>query len=451
MQKNNLKSTIKKTLISENKVDMNQLLIKYYLADISAELDHFTEQEVCHLLTLASDKVRVKIFSQLSNAKKIAIVDVMDESDFLTLFLRMQPDERANLFNLLALSIQKKLMSQISQAERDDIWRLASYKESEVGSIMNSDYALLGAKLTAAQGISLLQKYASDTEIIYQAYIINSMNQLVGTVSLRDLIIAEPTTIISDLMTKNPITVRAESPREVAVQLIAKYDLISLPVINDQDKMVGIVTYDDAMDVAAAEVDDDFYKSSAVGSLVGNIKEASIKLLYQKRVFWLVLLVFGNVFSGAGIAYFEDTITAYIALVFFLPLLVDSGGNAGSQSATLMVRALATGEIYLKDWASMLGREFIVAGLLGLTMAVAVSVLGLWRGGPEIALVVALTMQLIVVVGSVVGMSLPFLLSRFKMDPAAASAPLITSIADGIGVIIYFTIATWILDFPAAI
>lgn len=174
-------------------------------------------------------------------------------------------------------------------------------------------------------------------------------------------------------------------------------------------------------------------------------------LMYRKRVFWLVLLVFGNLFSGAGIAHFEDTIHAYVALVFFLPLLIDSGGNAGSQSATLMVRALATGEVIGKDWAKMLGREVMIAGLLGVTMAVAVSMLGLWRGGPEIALVVAITMQIVVIVGSVVGMSLPFILSKLKFDPASASAPLITTIADAVGVIIYFSVATMILDFPPTV
>lgn len=451
MHKKNLQKLLKNVLLNKDEVALNQLLMSYYLADISDVLNSFTEQEVVRLLSLVSQKEQVKIFSQLSTAKKIIISEVMDEHVFIALFLQMQSDDRADLFSVLPIGTQKSLISQITQSEREDIWSLTAYKEDEVGSIMNSDYALLGANLTVGQGMALLQQYALDTEIVYQAYIVDHEHQLVGTISLRDLMLADATLLISEVMTNNPITVSAESPKASAVQLISKYDLIALPVINNQQKMVGIVTYDDAMDVAAEMVAIDFNKSSAVGSLAIDIKEASIKLLYQKRVFWLVILVFGNVFSGAGIAYFEDTITAYIALVFFLPLLVDSGGNAGSQSATLMVRALATGQVQLKDWASMLGREFIVASLLGLTMALAVSVLGIWRGGVEIALVVALTMQLIVIVGSVVGMLLPFMLSRFNMDPAAASAPLITSIADGIGVLIYFTIATWLLEFPAAL
>lgn len=204
------------------------------------------------------------------------------------------------------------------------------------------------------------------------------------------------------------------------------------------------------MDVEEDVTDTQFHTHAAVVDVGVSLKDATIKLLYKKRVFWLVLLVFGNIFSGAGIAYFEDTIEAYIALVFFLPLLVDSGGNAGSQSATLMVRALATGDVKMRDWSSMLGRELVVAGLLGATMALAVSLLGIWRGGAEIALVVALTMQMVVIVGSIIGMSLPFILSKLRFDPATASAPLITSIADAVGVVIYFAMATWILGLPAA-
>ncbi|RRR36115.1 magnesium transporter, partial [Schaalia georgiae] len=165
-------------------------------------------------------------------------------------------------------------------------------------------------------------------------------------------------------------------------------------------------------------------------------------------VVWLVLLVFANIFSGAGIAYFEETIEAYIALVFFLPLLVDSGGNAGSQAATLMVRGMATGDVRTRDWAKLLGREVGVALALGLTMALAVSVVGIFRAGSEIALVVALSMVLIVTVGSLIGMILPFILQRFKLDPATASAPLVTSIADASGVLIYFALATAILGLP---
>ncbi|SEA46948.1 magnesium transporter [Alkalimonas amylolytica] len=440
--------TLKTIALSKDRLEMQQLLQQCHPADIGAVLGAFELEQVCLLLALTPAAARAELFGYIDKDKEADIVRALDNQAVSELFLHMSPDERADLFNVLSEEDQAKVLPGLAQAEREDIRRLASFDEDKTGSVMTSDYALLDQQLTAAQGIARLRKVAPDKETIYQAYIVDADRRLLGTVSLRQLIMAEPEQLICDFMQREPIFVSADAPREIAAQLISKYDLLALPVINGGDKLVGIVTYDDAMDVASEEADQDFHKTGAVGQVLGSIKDASVKMLYQKRVFWLVLLVFGNIFSGAGIAYFEDTIAAYVALVFFLPLLVDSGGNAGSQSATLMVRALATGEIVLKDWASMLGREFIVAGLLGLTMAAAVSVLGIWRGGPEIALVVALTMQLVVIIGSVIGMSLPFILSRFKLDPAAASAPLITSIADACGVLIYFGMATWLLDLP---
>jgi magnesium transporter len=172
------------------------------------------------------------------------------------------------------------------------------------------------------------------------------------------------------------------------------------------------------------------------------LRDASIAFLYSKRVGWLLALVFMNIFSGAGIAAFEDTIAAVVSLVYFLPLLIDSGGNAGSQSATLMVRALATGDVKMADWLRLLGRELSVALLLGLTMAVGVAAIAYFRA-PEVLIVVPATMVLIVTVGSLIGMSLPFVLTRLGLDPATASAPLITSLADISGVLIYFSIASW--------
>ncbi len=176
-----------------------------------------------------------------------------------------------------------------------------------------------------------------------------------------------------------------------------------------------------------------------------SIKTAPIHYLYKKRVFWLVILVFGSLLSGFGIAHFEDIIAKNIVLVFFLPLLVGSGGNAGSQSATLMVRALATGDVYLKDWLYLIGRESLVGLCLGGTMAIAVSILGYFRGDAMVALVLALSMMGIVLMGCLIGMSLPFILNRLKLDPASASAPLVTSICDATGVIVYLCIASIIL------
>lgn len=219
-------------------------------------------------------------------------------------------------------------------------------------------------------------------------------------------------------------------------------DPLILPITDDSGALVGIVTHDDAMDVASDEATDDFHKSGGVSTMVGKLKDVSIRVLYRKRVFWLVFLVFGNLLSGLSISNFEDVIAANLVLVFFLPLLVDSGGNAGSQSATLMVRALATGDVVMRDWFSLLGREALVALMLGATMAVAISIIGYVRGDAVVSLVLALSMMSVVMIG----MSLPFVLNKLGFDPATASAPLITSVCDASGVLIYLFIASQFLS-----
>ena len=441
--------SLKEVLSSRQGGDLATVVRHNHPADLAVAIEQLPATDARILMELARSADRATIFGYLSPDFQVRVATLLDRKLLAELFYHMSPDDRADLYNRLPEERRDDFMPALAQVEREDIRRLAAYPERSVGSVMTSNYATLPADLDAREAIEHLRKIAPDAETIYQAFVIDNDRQLLGTVSLRELIVASPQTRVADLMKTQPVFIKAEAPREEAVKLISTYDLLALPVINGGGKLVGIVTYDDAMDVERTETDIDFRKVGAVGELGVSMKKASIALLYKKRVFWLVILVFGNIFSGAGIAYFEDTIAAYIALVFFLPLLVDSGGNAGSQSATLMVRALATGDVRLKDWSGMLLRELVVAGLLGATMGLAVSLLGVWRGGPEIALVVALTMQLVVIVGSVIGMSLPFLLSRFRLDPAAASAPLITSIADGVGVLIYFGMATLILGLPA--
>ena len=230
---------------------------------------------------------------------------------------------------------------------------------------MTSDYATLLPTLTATQALDALRRQASDVETVYDAYVVDAGHRLLGVVSLRDILLARPRQTVADIMEPDPVTVRVDAEQEEAATLIARYDLIALPVVDEDGRMVGIVTADDAMDVAEEEATEDIYKSSTVGEFEGSVRDAPLFALYRARIVWLVLLVFGNIFSGAGISYFEDTIAGNLALLFFLPLLIGSGGNAGAQSATLMVRALATGDVRVSDWRALFLREMVIGLALG--------------------------------------------------------------------------------------
>lgn len=332
-----------------------------------------------------------------------------------------------------------------------------TYKVDTAGQIMEKEFIMVPSSFTVANAIAYFRKNATGKNNLHYLYVGDDNNKLCGVLSMRELLVSKEQARIQDVMTKDVISTYADVDQEQLSHVFDNLeDVMSIPVVTETNEMIGVIHMDDILDVVREETTEDFFKMAPVSSFgsgkgghgsfgAESLKDATISLLYRKRIVWLVVLVFMNVFSGAGIAHFEDVIEQNIALVFFLPLLVDSGGNAGSQAATLMIRSMALGDVKLTDWLKLFTKEISISFLLGLTMALAVSVVGFFRGGPEIAVVVALTMTVVVMVGSLIGMSLPFIFNKMKMDPATASAPLITSLADIIGVVIYFSIATWYL------
>jgi len=447
---NDVIPTLFDLLAADDDAGLQKTLQELPAADIADEIDmHFDIYPVLALLDKMSAELQAEVFGYLEPKHQLALASHMELGLLSKLFRDMSSDERADVFALLDIKLQDALMRRLAKHERQDLLRLASYDEGTVGSIMTSDYVVIPATLTAEQALQHVRRSAPEKETIYQAYVVDADHHLRGVVSLRDIIMAAPTEVIEDLMNSEAISLTPEEPQAQAARYISRYDLIAIPVISEQGMLMGIVTFDDAMDVVETEGTETMHKSATVGKIEGGLKHASPFTLYRKRVNWLVLLVFANIFSGAGIAYYEETISTYISLLFFLPLLIASGGNAGAQAATLMVRGLATGEVDKKDWFRMMGKELIVSLALGITLALAISLVGSLRAGPDIMLVVALSMLSIVLIGSMIGLLLPFLLQRLNWDPATASGPLVTTIADTTGVLIYFGMATAILGLPA--
>ncbi|WP_431067620.1 magnesium transporter [Methylotuvimicrobium sp.] len=427
---------------------VRQFLEEFQPADLCDLIQQESLPTALDILKFLSYERRARVFGYLPNTLQEQLAAEMSDDDVSLLLKHMDADEGADLLNLLPEERHDGVLRSIARKEREDLRRLASHSEGTAGAIMTSDYAAIPAHVKVSEALNIVRTTAPGAETIYQIFVTDGQHQLLGTVSLRELILAPQTAKIQDIMMTDIVTVSVDAAQEDAAKIISRYDLLALPVIDSESRLVGIITYDDAMDVAEAEATEDMHKSATIGNLEGNFRDARLLTLYRKRIVWLILLVFGNLFSGAGIAFFEDMIAAYVVLVFFLPVLVGSGGNAGSQAATLVIRGLATGDVDLKDWGRLLGRELVIASGLGLTMAMAISMVGHFRGGDEIALVVGLSMVSIVIVGSLVGMCLPFILNRLGWDPATASAPLVTTIADSAGVLIYFSIATAILGLP---
>lgn len=415
------------------------------LADIASLLEQMDPEDALLAMRQLDREDQAQVFGYLRPSAQVTMAQRMSREELARLMAAMSHDDRVDLYKALDPKAQEALLPGLAKAERDDLRRLASYPEGTVGSIMTSDYATLLPDMTAPQALDALRRQASDVETVYYAYVVDAGHKLLGVISLRDLLLARSRQTVAEVMEADPVVIQVDGEQEEAAALIARYDLLALPVVDEAGRMVGIVTQDDAMDVAEEEATEDIYKASTVGEFEGSVRDASLFSLYRARIVWLVLLVFGNIFSGAGISFFENTIAGNLALLFFLPLLIGSGGNAGAQSATLMIRALATGDVRASDWGAMLARELLIGLALGLTMALAVSGIGVVRAGIGVTLVVAAAMVLIVLMGALIGVSLPFLLSKFKFDPATASGPLVTSIADVAGVLIYFGLAAALL------
>ncbi len=424
--------------------ELRELLADYAapdLADLLLDLDKTRRVLLFRALPREQSSA---LFAHLSSDDRQALLHALTDEETAGLLEDLPADDRTALLEELPGQVTQELLNLLSPGELERARTLLGYPEESVGRLMTPDYIAIRRHWTIDRALRQVRRRGAIAETVNRVFVVDEDWRLLDDIPLRALILAEPDATVESIMDHTFASVPATADREEAVRVVQRYDQVALPVVDSKGVLLGIVTVDDLLDVAEAEATEDFHKLGSTLPVRMGLKDASVTVLYRARVGWLLVLVFMNIFSGAGIAYFEDTLEAMISLAFFLPLLIDSGGNAGSQSATLMVRAIATGDVRLRDWFGMLGKELSVAVLLGATMAAGVAAIASFRA-PEIILVVSLTMMTIVLVGSLIGMSLPFLLTRLGLDPATASAPLITSISDICGVLIYFSIATWYL------
>jgi len=426
---------------------LRQEIEKLDPAEIAELIEEFKrEGDDIILFRLLPREIARETFFRLEYDKQQELVEgLADRKQLLSELLNdLAPDDRTALFEELPGPVSQRLIQLLSPEERKISIQLLGYPEDSIGRLMTPDYVAVKPEMTIEQTLEHIRKFGKDSETMNVIYVVDEKWKLIDEIRLREILLAKADQTIQDLMDNRFIALDVLNDQETAISVFHDYDRVALPVINTEGVLLGIVTFDDVMDVEEEEATEDFHKFGSIQDLIFNPAKAKIFLLYKKRVFWLVILVFMNVFSGSAIANFEDTIQNMISLVFFLPLLIDSGGNAGAQSATLIIRSLATGDVTIKDWMRLIGKELLVAFLLGLTMAIAVSLVASFRA-PEIIFVVGLSMILTVLWGSLLGLSLPFIFTLIKQDPATASSPLITSLADISGVLIYFSIASWYL------
>lgn len=410
--------------------------------DLSLMVKDFSKNDKIILFRLLSRDQAKNVFTMLPHDDQEEVIDGLSENSqkVARLLNDIEPDDRTAFFEELPTDISQSLIEMLSPEERKITLQLLSYPKDSIGRLMTPEFVAIKADITVAQAFEHIRKFGQDSETLNVIYIIDKDWNLIDDLNIKDLILASPEDHVRDLIDHRFVFLNALDDQETAIQVFKDYDREALPVLNEAGVLLGIVTFDDILDVIEEESTEDFHKFGSVQNAGKNPLKERIFTLYKNRIVWLVLLVFMNVFSGAALASFEDVIQQVVALVFFLPLLIDSGGNAGSQSATLMIRYLALGEIQLSDWYKLIGRELLVSFLLGVTMAASVAAVASFRA-PEVIVVVCIAMVLNVILGSLIGMLLPFIFTKLKIDPATASAPLVTSLADICGVLIYFSLA----------
>ncbi len=426
--------------------ELRELILELPEPDISDAIERLGERDRIVVLRLLPREMRSEVFSYLSDRTQKDLLQALTTEETRTILAGLSPDDRVEFLQELPGQAIQKLLNLLTPEDRRETLQILGYPEESVGRLMTPDYVAVRPEWTVEQALAHVRVMGKDSETINVIYVTDARWKLIGVLGLRRLILSNPSDKIGDIMSESVIHVSAFDDREKAVQLISRYDITALPVLDASGVLLGIVTIDDVFDVAEAEATEDFQKSAAVNPLKTSYRESSVLSLYGKRVTWLASLLGISVVTTGILSAQADTLNSAIALAFFIPLLIGTGGNTGNQSATLMIRALATGDIREGQWLGALLRECGIGVLLGVTMGLASWVLGFFKGDSRIALIVSLAMITIVVTSSLLGVILPVVLQRFRIDPAVASNPLIASVMDILGLLIYFSIAQAVLS-----
>ncbi len=394
---------------------------------------------------LAPEK-KAALFSYFPESLQTVLFHAMTVEETAELFEHLPADERADLYALLDTHLQQKILPVLREHTRNDILKLAAFPGAS--AVTTSEYISVLPETRVAAALRTVRAAARSSETVYIVYVLDRQKHLLGTVSLRELLLADDNATMEDIMHRHPVSVRAAWPRIRSTEMIRRYDLLALPVLDEHNAMLGIITVDDAMDI---EKEQDATQLARFGGTATNddtdldILQSPLGSMFKVRVFWLIFLTVFGVVTSSFVAAQEEMLSHVIVLAAFIAPIVDMGGNTGSQSATLVIRAMSVGDLSLRwrDVWRVVRREIPVACALGLTVAVLEGVLAYFSKhiGAEVIMIVALSMFVCTAAGSLIGILLPFFARRIGTDPATLSSPLITSIMDLVGVFIYFGFA----------
>jgi len=450
---------LREMLAENNAAELREFCVALHAARTAEFMEGLTAAEAWAVLQHADDATRAEIFSYFDRDRQVEIIETADRAEMGRLIADLPPDDRADILKSVRPEIVTELLPFIPALDRRDILRLQSYAEGTAGAMMTTSFAKIGEGLSVREALEEIGRQAQELETIYYVYIVDAQDHLRGLVSARQLVSAmgKPNTKIDDLMDREVVTVDVNDDQEKVAQEVARFDLHAIPVVDSEHHMLGIITHDDVIDVFSAEATEDVYRMGAVAPLVENYLEANFRTIWWKRSVWLSCLFVAELFTFTMLAHFEDSIKKIVALSLFVPLCISTGGNSGSQAATLITRAMALGQVTIGDWWQVLRHELLMGMALGVTLGsigfvraffTPTEILGdadAWA----LATVISLAVTAICLWGTLVGSMLPLIFRRFGFDPGYASSPFVATFVDVTGIFIYFSLAQIYLLTPS--
>ena len=421
--------------------------------DIAELVGDLPDADSVALLRALPDDKAAEVLERLPSEMSAELLEKLSVKEAADLLVEMAPDDRADVVQELDDKVADSVIAHLEEHEPEvavEVRELAAYPEDVAGGLMTTDYVALPPETKVWQAIEEIRRASRENEVetIYVLYVVFA-DKLVGVVSLRDLILGDPSQTLADVMTENVVSVRDTSDQEEVARLLAKYDFTAVPVLDEHGNMLGVVTIDDVVDVIQEEATEDAHRIGAVSPIEEGYFETSVVRMFRSRIIWLMVLFVGGFLTANVMHAFEDELASMIALSLFVPLIISSGGNAGSQSASLVIRALAVGEVTTRDWWRVLGREAVTSLALGVVLGV-LGFARAWISGEAadalgLGITIGLSTLAVVVVGSLVGALLPIAIRRVGLDPAVSSTPFIASLVDVVGLLVYLTVAGVVL------
>lgn len=437
---------IKNLIIEKKARDFKLAIEELAYVDIAAIIDELDDEYQVLAFRMLPKNCASDVFAYLPASTQEQIIVHITDKEISSIIEDLYVDDAVDMLDELPANVVSKVLRNAKPETRAVLNQFLKYGESSAGSIMTSEYIDLKKTMTVSQAIAKIRRVGKDKEDIYTCYVIDSSRHLDGVIYAKTLLLADDDDIIEDLMNTNFISCKTSDERESVTKLLQKYDLLALPVVDNEDRLVGIITIDDAVDVIQEEVEEDFEKMAAIIPSDKPYLEMSVFSLFKNRILWLSILMITGMITGAILESFDEAISALPLLVAFLPMLNDTGGNSGSQAATMCIRGLTTGEVTPRQWLKVWWKEFRVSLLISISLALFnfIRIIVFQHNDPDrfrYAFVVCSTLILTIILAKSIGALLPLLAKKLKLDPAVCAAPMITTIVDCCTILIYFALA----------